>query len=152
MINYSLKCSNKHSFESWFQSADAFEKLQNAGMVTCAICGSTQVTKAIMAPRVNTASTPAPMAQPNAAPETAQKPLQEPPHPAQQALKDFKAQMEKNADYVGSDFAQEARDMHYGLTPERAIYGEAKATEAKKLVEEGIPVAPLPFDPKRKTN
>ena len=95
MINYSLKCSNKHSFDSWFQSADAFEKLQNAGMVTCAICGSTQVTKAIMAPRVNTASAPAPMAQPNAAPETAQKPLQEPPHPAQQALKDFKAQMEK---------------------------------------------------------
>ncbi|MDA9944988.1 DUF1178 family protein, partial [Paracoccaceae bacterium] len=43
MINYSLKCSNKHSFDSWFQSADAFEKLQNAGMVTCAICGSTQV-------------------------------------------------------------------------------------------------------------
>lgn len=79
MINYSLKCSNKHSFDSWFQSADAFEKLQNAGMVTCAICGSTQVTKAIMAPRVNTASAPAPMAQPNAAPETAQKPLQEPP-------------------------------------------------------------------------
>ena len=105
-----------------------------------------------MAPRVNTASAPAPMAQPNAAPETAQKPLQEPPHPAQQALKDFKAHMEKNADYVGSDFVQEARDMHYGLTPERAIYGEAKATEAKKLVEEGIPVAPLPFDPKRKTN
>ena len=60
--------------------------------------------------------------------------------------------MEKNADYVGSDFAQEARDMHYGLTPERAIYGEAKVTEAKKLMEEGVPVAPLPFDPKRKTN
>lgn len=148
MINYSLKCSNKHSFDSWFQSADAFEKLQKAGMVTCAICGSTQVTKAIMAPRVNTAAAPAPIAQPNAA----QKSLQGPPHPAQQALKDFKAHMEKNADYVGSDFAQEARDMHYGLTPERAIYGEAKVTEAKKLMEEGIPVVPLPFDPKRKTN
>ena len=137
MINYSLKCSNNHSFDSWFQSADAFEKLQNAGMVTCAICGSTHVTKAIMAPRVNTASAPATMAQPNAVPGTAQKPLQEPPHPAQQALKDFKAHMEKNADYVGSDFAQEARDMHYGLTPERANLRRSQSYRGKKTCRRG---------------
>ena len=143
MINYSLKCSNKHSFDSWFQSADAFEKLQNAGMVTCAICGSTQVTKAIMAPRVNTAAAPAPIAQPNAA----QKSLQGPPHPAQQALKDFKAHMEKNADYVGSDFAQEARKIHHGEAEAEGIYGKATHEEREALKDEGIEIFAMPWMP-----
>ena len=146
MIQYTLKCSNDHRFDSWFQSAEGFDKLKAAGMVTCAICGDTKVEKAIMAPRVRPArSAAAPV-------KEAEKPLSAPANPAEQALTELKKQVEKNADYVGANFAQEARSMHMGDTPERAIYGEAKPEEAKSLIEDGVPVVPLPFMPGRKSN
>ena len=146
MIQYTLKCSNDHRFDSWFQSAEGFDKLKAAGMVTCAICGDTQVEKAIMAPRVRPArSAAAPV-------KEAEKLLSAPANPAEQALAELKKQVEKNSDYVGANFAQEARSMHMGDTPERAIYGEAKPEEAKSLIEDGVPVVPLPFTPGRKSN
>ena len=70
----------------------------------------------------------------------------------QKALQEMKKQVEENSDYVGKDFAKEARSMHLGETPERAIYGETNAQEAKSLIEDGVPVMPLPFTPTRKTN
>ena len=144
MIQYALKCENGHSFDSWFQSAAAFEKLQKSNMVTCAICGSTSVQKAIMAPRVNTSDAPdTPVEKPQ------EKPLSD---PAQQALKELRKHIETNADYVGDNFATEARAIHDGSAPERSIYGAAKPDEAKQLIKEGIPVAPLPFMTGRKTN
>ena len=147
MIQYALKCENGHSFDSWFQSAAAFEKLQKSNMVTCAICGSTSVQKAIMAPRVNTSDAPdTPVEKPQ------EKPLSAPADPAQQALKELRKHIETNADYVGDNFATEARAIHDGSAPERSIYGAAKPDEAKQLIEEGIPVAPLPFMTGRKTN
>ncbi len=140
MIQYSLKCKESHQFESWFQSAEAFDKLRAAGMVTCAVCGSTQVEKAIMAPRLNQkASEP-------------EKALSQPANPAEQAIAELRKKVEENADYVGRDFVSEARAIHEGTAPERSIYGEARLDEAKKLVEDGVPVAPLPFNPTRKTN
>lgn len=146
MIQYTLKCSNDHRFDSWFQSAEGFDKLKAAGMVTCAICGDTKVEKAIMAPRVRPArSAAAPV-------KEAEKSLSAPANPAEQALAELKKQVEKNADYVGANFAQAARSMHMGDTPERAIYGEAKPEEAKSLIEDGVPVVPLPFMPGRKSN
>ena len=146
MIQYTLKCSNDHRFDSWFQSAEGFDKLKAAGMVTCAICGDTQVEKAIMAPRVRPArSAAAPL-------KDAETPLSAPANPAEQALAELKKQVEKNSDYVGANFAKEARSMHMGDTPERAIYGEAKPEEAKSLIEDGVPVVPLPFTPGRKSN
>ena len=146
MIQYTLKCSNDHRFDSWFQSAKAFDKLKAAGMVTCAVCGDTKVEKAIMAPRVRPArSAAAPV-------KGAEKPLSAPANPAEQALAELKKQVEKNSDYVGANFAEEARSMHMGDTPERAIYGEAKPEEAKSLIEDGVPVVPLPFTPGRKSN
>ena len=60
--------------------------------------------------------------------------------------------VEKHSTYVGGSFAKEARAMHLGDTPERPIWGEANPTEAKALIEDGIPIAPLPFIPTRKTN
>ena len=115
-------------------------------MVTCAICGDTQVEKAIMAPRVRPArSAAAPV-------KEKETPLSAPANPAEQALAELKKQVEKNSDYVGANFAQEARSMHLGDTPERAIYGEAKLEEAKSLIEDGVPVVPLPFTPGRKSN
>lgn len=143
MINYALKCDRDHRFESWFQSADAFDKLHSAGMVSCAVCGSTSVEKAIMSPRVSQSAT---------APAKPERPLSKPASPAEQALAELKAHVEKNSDYVGRDFANQARAMHEGGAPERAIHGEARPDEARKLIEDGVPVAPLPFRPNRKSN
>lgn len=139
MINYSLKCANGHVFESWFQSATAFEKLHSSDLVTCSVCGSTQVQKAIMAPRVKKSdkgSDSLPIVQSE----------------KDSKIAELKKYVETNSDYVGQNFAQEAREMHEGTAPERSIYGEARPEEAKKLLEDGIPVLPLPFAPKRKTN
>ena len=143
MIQYSLKCENNHSFDSWFASADAYDKLADNGMVSCAVCGSTKVSKAIMAPRVRTTKgKEAPVAPTLATEKSA----------AEQALAEMRARVEQNSEYVGTNFATEARSMHLGDAPERAIYGEAKPEEAKSLIEDGIPVTPLPFMPTRKSN
>lgn len=141
MIRYALKCANDHYFESWFQSAEAFDKLQASGMLTCTTCGSDQVRKCLMAPSVSTAEAEKPSA-----------PLPAPADPKELAIAALREQIEKNSDYVGGDFAKEARQMHAGEAPERAIHGEAELHEAKKLLDEGIPVAPLPFVPARKVN
>ena len=143
MIQYSLKCENDHSFDSWFASADAYDKLADNGMVSCAICGSTKVSKAIMAPRVRTTKG-------KEAPVAPTLPTEK--SAAEQAIAEMRAQVEQNSEYVGTNFATEARSMHLGDAPERAIYGEAKPEEAKSLIEDGIPVTPLPFMPTRKSN
>ncbi len=64
----------------------------------------------------------------------------------------LRAKVEAESDYVGEDFAKEARAMHLGEAPERAIYGETKLEDAKELIEDGVPVMPLPFTPTRKVN
>ncbi|MBM2321312.1 MULTISPECIES: DUF1178 family protein [Marivita] len=144
MIQFTLKCANDHHFESWFQSGIAFDKLLASGMVSCSVCGTTDVNKAMMAPRVSTAEK---------APSTPAKPkLTEPANPAEQALSEFKKYVEKNSDYVGRDFAKEARAIHSGDAPERPIWGETRGDEAKKLIDDGVPIAPLPFTPTRKSN
>lgn len=148
MIRYSLKCAQAHEFESWFQSAAAYASLHAAGLVTCAVCGTADVDKLLMAPAVRparNAATPPAHAQPV-------PPLSQPKTEAEQALAALRAQVEANSEYVGMNFATEARKMHDGITPERAIYGEARPEEAKKLIEDGVPVAPLPFLPRRKAN
>lgn len=150
MIQYSLKCADGHQFDSWFQSASAFDKLQAAGHVSCAVCGSGDVTKALMAPRVNKVAN-VPAAKPE--PDTPKTPaLNAPENEAQQAIAKLKKHVEANSDYVGKDFATEARAMHDGDAPERAIWGEAKLEDAKALVDDGIAVTPLPFLPTRKSN
>ena len=146
MIQYALKCPEGHEFDSWFQSGDAYEKLAAAGMVTCAICGSDKVEKAVMTPRVRAARDAA------AVPEQGAGALSAPASPAQQALAELRRKVEDSSDYVGMNFASEARAIFDGEAPERSIYGEARADEAKQLIEDGIPVAPLPFMPNRKTN
>jgi hypothetical protein len=145
MIHYALKCSDGHSFESWFQSASAFDKLFASGLVSCAVCGSAEVEKAMMAPPVRPGRKAGkPAGNPG--------PLSTPASPAEQALAELRRNIEANSDYVGRDFAAEARAIHDGDAPARSIYGEARADEARALVEDGIPVAPLPFRPGRKSN
>jgi hypothetical protein len=149
MIRYTLKCSQNHQFDSWFQSASAFEKLRAANLVECSVCGDCDVTKAVMAPRVRPSRS---AAAPVAETETPAQPLSAPASPAEQAMAELKSKIEQNADYVGDNFATEARAIHDGDAPERSIYGEAKLEDAKSLIEDGIAVAPLPFRPGRKNN
>ena len=135
MIRYALKCAKGHSFESWFQSADAFDALMDKGLVECPECGVHDVEKAVMAPRVG-----------------ASRALSTPEGETQKALAEMRARIEAESDYVGEKFAAEARAMHLGDVPERSIYGEARPEEARALLEDGVPVLPLPFSPKRKVS
>lgn len=133
MIRYTLTCENDHQFESWFQSASAFDGLQKAGMVTCAVCDSHSVSKTVMAPAIR-------------------KPDPKVSTEDSTALEKFKQEVEANAEYVGNSFTSEARAMHIGDKPERAIYGEANLKDAKSLVDDGIPILPLPFVPRKRAN
>lgn len=155
MIRYALKCAEAHEFESWFQSAAAYEALRGAGHVNCPVCGNSSVDKLLMAPAVRPARKAATPPQIPAAPpseNTAKPSLADPQNAFEEAMAKLRAEVEAKSDYVGERFVAEARKMHAGEAPERAIYGEARPEEARKLMEEGIPVAPLPFLPRRKAN
>ena len=140
MIRFSMKCNNDHSFDSWFQSSDAFEKLANSGLLSCIYCGDSNISKSLMAPKITTKKI------------KDKRSLTAPKGDIEKALAKLKLEVEKNSDYVGMNFATEARAMHDGDQPSRSIYGEAKPEEAKALIEDGVPVTPLPFMPKRKIN
>lgn len=144
MILYSLRCSNSHGFDSWFQSATAYDSLARAGRISCPICGQTTIEKTLMAPVVRPAR--------NAGEAPAKPKLSEPTSEIEAAMAELRRQVEANSEYVGLNFAAEARRMHDGDIDQRAIYGEAKPAEARALIEDGVPVAPLPFMPPRKAN
>ncbi len=138
LIRYTLSCDQDHQFESWFQSSAAFFALEKAGHLSCAVCGSASVSLALMAPSVSA--------------KGSKTDLSTPMSEAEKSLSKLRKDVEDNSDYVGKSFVDEARKMHDGEAPERAIWGEAKLDDAKKLVDDGVPVMPLPFMPKRKTN
>ena len=143
MIRYALKCPADHGFESWFQSSAAYEALRASGHVACPICGSVRIEKALMAPAVAPADTREAAVRPD---------LSSPANPMEEAFAALRRQVEENSEYVGMGFAAEARAIHSGDAEARAIYGEAKPEEARALIEDGVPVAPLPFMPPRRTN
>lgn len=145
MIRYALTCKDAHSFESWFQNAAAYDGLRAAGRVTCPLCGSAEVDKAVMAPQVRPARNVA-------APSGKPADLTTPQNAMERDLARLKARIEAESEYVGPGFAKEARAIHDGERPKRAIHGEARMEDARALLEDGIPVAPLPFTPSRKTN
>ncbi|MBV8791026.1 MAG: DUF1178 family protein [Pseudolabrys sp.] len=146
MIKYTLACDNGHQFESWFADSATYDKQAKRKLVACAVCGSTTVSKAIMAPKL-------------AGTKHSRKQKVEAPAPDKVAvispqerelrtkLKELKEHLIKNADNVGTKFPEEARKMHYGETEHRSIYGEATPQDAKSLIEEGIEVHPLPTLP-----
>ncbi|GKY88592.1 DUF1178 family protein [Sinisalibacter aestuarii] len=149
MIRYALKCPQGHRFDSWFQNAAAFDTLAAAGHVACPDCGATTVEKSLMAPDVRPARE-APVA-PRGEAESTPAALA-PKTEREKAIAALKRRIEAESDYVGKGFAREARAIHDGDAPERPIYGEAKPDEALALIEDGVPVAPLPFTPTRKTS
>lgn len=144
MIRYDLQCENGHRFDGWFRSSSAFVSLREAGQVNCAQCGSLKVDKALMAPSV-------PKDKPGARPPDRPR-LSEPGTATEAALDKLRRHVEANSDYVGLRFADEARAIHEGRSESRSIHGEARPEEARRLIEDGVQVAPLPFIPRRKSN
>jgi hypothetical protein len=156
MIRFSLRCDNGHEFDSWFKDGAAYDRMAAAGLVECPACGDTRVAKALMTPAIAKlrgakgrpeTPAPAPAVQAPAAPaaRAAAGPL-----PAQvlALLQRMRAEIERSCDYVGADFAEEARRIHHGEAEARGIYGEASDEEAEALREEGIAVARLPWVPR----
>ena len=142
MIKYALRCDRTHEFEGWFGSSADYDDQAARGLVECPVCGSTGVSKQIMAPAV--AGTKAQRsAEPAVDPKMREMMMT--------AMGEVRRHVEDNFDYVGDAFAKEARAIHEGKSEERGIYGEASPTEVKALVEDGVKVAPLPPGPPKKT-
>lgn len=135
MIKYSVRCGNTHEFEGWFKDSATFDAQANSGDIVCPHCGNTKVAKAPMSPHIskssNTGSTPEARAR-----EVAERILE--------AAQQMRREVEAKCEYVGDQFADEARRIHYGETDERGIYGEASEDENRELDEEGIEVYRLP--------
>jgi len=154
MIRYALVCERKHNFEIWFNNSADYDKQRKRGLVTCPVCESKKVEKAIMAPaigrggrkRSEPAETPAPTT--TEAPSSENVAMMSPQEKEFRAkLKELRDHLVANADNVGKRFPEEARKMHYGEIEHRSIYGEASPQEVKELHDEGIEFHPLPILP-----
>jgi hypothetical protein len=132
MILFDLRCAAGHAFEAWFRDGAAYEEQAAEGTLGCPVCGSREVSKALMAPAVRSRARPDPelVAQ------------------AMKALRKVQDHVEKTFDHVGPRFPEEARRIHYGEADKRNIYGEASASEVEALVEEGIEVGRMPWLPR----
>lgn len=142
MIIFDLRCAPQgHVFEAWFGSTDDYEDQRRRGLVQCPICGAGEVDKAPMAPRVGAKGSPSSAGAAEdyftSEPEAVKAMLS--------ALASAQREMLRKSEHVGDRFAQEARAIHFGDAAVRAIHGRATRAEAETLLEEGIPVAPLPF-------
>jgi hypothetical protein len=145
MIVFDLACPSAHVFEVWFGSSDDYESQRKRGLVSCPYCGSTEIAKAVMAPAVGAKGNRA-SSVPAALPMHGGKTM--PPLPAElkaaiTALAEAQAKALVNSEHVGSRFATEARAIHEGDAPDRLIHGQATRAEARELIEDGVPVAPL---------
>ena len=156
MIQYALVCQKGHEFESWFQNSAAYDKQAKRGLVSCPLCGSDKVEKAIMAPRLARKDKSTPIVAPREETASPSTPTEAPTPVAmispqerefRAKLKELRDHLTANADNVGKKFPEEARKMHYGEIEHRSIYGEASPKDAKELHEEGIEFHPLPVLP-----
>lgn len=137
MISYSLVCANDHKFDAWFRNAEAYEEQHRRGIVTCPVCASDNVGKALMAPSI--------------ARSNSEKVALSTGHPQQAQLRAtmlaLRNKVTSEADYVGDRFAEEARKIHFGEADPRGIYGEATREEVRGLIEDGVDFMPLPTLP-----
>jgi hypothetical protein len=129
MIRFSLRCASGHEFDAWFRSGEGYEAQQKAGEIVCPECGDAQVEKALMAPSIGRSRDRAPIS----------------PAQLRSALVELRRQVDSHCDYVGPQFAEEARRIHYGESDPRGIYGEATADESRELTEEGIKFGRIPW-------
>ena len=153
MIRYALVCDKDHAFESWFGNSAAYDKQAARGLISCPLCGSAKVEKALMAPSLGKAGRRAvapaepPPADGPSVKEDEKAPvavISKQEGELRKKLKELRDHLVKNADYVGEKFPEEARRMHYGEIDHRSIYGEASPDTAAALAEEGIEFHPLP--------
>jgi hypothetical protein len=140
MIRYALVCDHDHEFEGWFGASADFDDQRERGLVECPACGSRAVRKAIMAPAVAGTKRRGE----DLAPAQTQAMMME-------AMNRVRAHVYENFDDVGDAFAAEARAIHEGRSEERGIYGQATGPEVRALIEDGVPVAPLPPEAPKKT-
>lgn len=137
MIQFTLSCDSAHRFDAWFKSASAFEEQQERGIVTCPVCASTKVEKALMAPAVSRAGSDK-VALASGHPDAAK---------LRQAMIALRKKVTSEADYVGDKFAEEARKIHFEEADPRGIYGEATREEVSELLDDGVDFLPLPQIP-----
>lgn len=135
MIKYSVRCAKDHEFDGWFKDSATFDAQAKGGDIACPYCGNTRVEKAPMAPRISKSSG-SETSEMNEAREIAEKVLE--------AAITIRKEVEANCDYVGDQFVDEARKIHYGEADARGIYGEASEEDTQELDDEGIDVFRLP--------
>ena len=147
MIHYQLRCSADHAFDGWFRDSAGFDRQVELGLVACPECGTTAVNRALMAPRIGKRRRMVDDAA--AAPvKTEQKISTAVPDEVRAMLQKLRADIERNCDYVGPSFADEARRIHTGAAEARGIYGESTPEQAEALADEGIDVARIPWVPR----
>lgn len=141
-----LQCAHQHTFEGWFGSEDDFQSQLARGLVECPLCGNSEIVKKLSAPRLNFGALQVP-AKSDAAPlaESSPAPVDPAAPELQAAWMKMVRHVMANTEDVGSQFAEEARKIHYGERKERNIRGEATAEETEALLDEGIDVLPLPI-------
>lgn len=133
MIVFDLRCAGGHVFEAWFGSSAAYDEQRAGGLVACPMCGNGEIDKAVMAPNVGAKGNRGPTVPPEAM------------KAAMAALAAAQSKMLEKSTWVGAAFADKARSMHLGEAPVEQIHGQTTAEEAKALIDEGVPVAPLPL-------
>jgi hypothetical protein len=150
MIHYQLRCGQSHGFDGWFKDSGSFEKQAKRGLIECPECGGTDVERALMTPAVaKRDSAPAPIESPTPTPAAAtEKAVVRLPAKMLAALQRMRAEVEKSCDYVGPQFADQARAMHRGEAEPKPIYGEATDEQAESLADEGIAVGKIPWVPR----
>tara|TARA_B100001123_G_C14408567_1_gene669836 strand:+ start:98 stop:514 length:417 start_codon:yes stop_codon:yes gene_type:complete len=132
MIKYNLACKCGKNFESWFSSSAEFDSLCKKKLVKCIYCNSSSITKSVMAPNLASKSN-----------KISKKTKIE--KDVRKQLVNFRKYIEKNCEYVGNNFPQEARSIHYDKKSSQGIYGKATSEETSELLEEGIEVATIPW-------
>jgi len=139
MISFTLRCTKDHEFEGWFKDSATFEAQQKGQEIECPVCGSHGIEKALSRPNISSGKT-----QGAAQAEILRK--------TRESLREIRQKIESTHENVGDRFAEEARKIHYGESETRGIYGETTGVEARELIEEGIPVAPIPWIEEAKDN
>lgn len=162
MIVFDLKCDENHIFEAWFQNSETYENQNIENQIACPFCGSTYISKSVMAPNISpksnqvlvvgegsndyitsdhmvsaSANVPANM-------ETSAEDVKRALEHMHQTMKKFRHQVKKECEYVGTDFAEEARAIHEGTAENRGIYGEVTLEETEELLNDGIDILPVP--------
>ena len=141
MIHYRLRCADGHEFEGWFKGSDSFETQAKHGLLSCPRCGTTEVSRGLMAPAVRTRPV-RPVEKARAAKEAPAAAL---PDGMRAALQRIRAEVERNCEDMGDGFADEAIRISRGEAEERGIYGNASEEDRGALADEGIAVVQIPW-------